>query len=144
MKTKIVLLFGVLFFMVVMSIGCGNPRVHGRVVYSDDKTPVERGVVNFVTDNYIARGPIDKNGYYNVGSTKAGNGLPKGDYRIYITSTVKILPPENGGGPTYVTVIQLKYEKPDTSGLTLNVTGSQKFDIEVDRYDASTDSAKKR
>ncbi|MDR2169685.1 MAG: hypothetical protein LBP59_06050 [Planctomycetaceae bacterium] len=133
-----------LIFVALIFVGCGNPRVSGKVVFSDDKSPVPYGMVNFVTDKTIARGPIDKNGNYVVGSLKARDGLPPGEYKVYITDTMKVIPPSgNSGMPKFEMVIHSKYEKPETSGLVLNVKGSQVFNIEVDRYDPSTETPKK-
>jgi hypothetical protein len=126
-------------------VGCGNPKIRGKVVFSDDKTPLQGGMVNFVTDKRIARGQISKNGDFVIGSEKAKDGLPPGEYKIYITDTVKVLPPKNGNGiPIFEQVIDPKYVKPETSGLVLNVTKSQVFNIEVERYDPSSEPPKKR
>ncbi|MDR3198515.1 MAG: hypothetical protein LBU34_11665, partial [Planctomycetaceae bacterium] len=132
---------GLLLLAVLTLVGCGNPKVHGKVVFSDDKSPLQGGTVNFVTDKNIARGQINKNGNYVIGSEQAKDGLPAGEYKIYITDTIKVLPPKDGTGiPVFVQVIHPKYTKPETSGLTLNVKKSQVFNIEVERYDPSADS----
>jgi hypothetical protein len=124
-------------------VGCGNPDIHGKVVFSDDKSPLKKGVVVFASENHIARGPIDKNGNYAVGSNRAKDGLPAGEYKVYVTNTEIFYPP-NSGKPLYERVIHPKYEKPETSGFVLNVKKSQVFNLEVERYDASTNSTKKR
>jgi hypothetical protein len=133
------LLLGLLFIVV----GCGNPGVHGTVVFSDDQSPLTRGVVIFASENHTARGSIDKNGNYVVGSNRAKDGLPVGEYKVYVTNTEIYYPP-NSGKPLYERVIHPKYEKPETSGLVLNVNSSQVFNIEVERYNAATNSTKKR
>jgi hypothetical protein len=78
-------------------------------------------------------------------SLRAGDGFPAGEYKVYISDTMKVFPPKSGTGmPRFEMVIHEKYEKPETSGLILNVKSSQTFNIEVERYDPSTDSLKKR
>ncbi|MDR1957740.1 MAG: hypothetical protein LBQ54_01615 [Planctomycetaceae bacterium] len=131
-------LVGILFlFLIPALVGCGNPKVHGKVVYSDDGSPLDRGIVNFITDDYIARGPIDKSGNYVVGSMKARDGIPSGEYKIYISDTTKVFKKRNSDVIVYKRLVDPKYENAESSGLTLNVKGSQVFNITVDRYDAS-------
>jgi hypothetical protein len=131
--------------MILTLVGCGNPKVRGKIVFSDDKTPLQGGIVNFVTDKRIARGQINKNGNYVIGSERANDGLPPGEYKIYITDTIKVIPPSGESGlPKFEQVIHPKYTKPETSGLVLNITKSQVFNIEVERYDPSADPPKKR
>jgi len=148
MKTKLLLTSIVL--LTIIFAGCGKPRVHGKVVFSDDKTPLNVGIVVFEKDGYVARGEINENGNYNIGSEKAGDGLPAGEYKVYIIGTSKRTPPsagnslngQGGGFGTIENLIQDKYGAAATSGLTLKVEKSQTFNIEVERY--SPDSAKKK
>ncbi|MDR0611076.1 MAG: hypothetical protein LBG58_13270 [Planctomycetaceae bacterium] len=123
-------------------IGCGNPEIHGQVVFSDDKSPLNCGMVIFASENHTARGPIDKNGNYVVGSNRAKDGLPAGEYKVYIINTEIFYPPDSGK-PLYERVIHPKYENPETSGFVLNVKSSQVFNIEVERYNASVNSMEK-
>ncbi len=68
-------------------IGCDDGKVPlgGKVTYSDDGTPLETGTVGFTTDDYNARGPIQKDGSFVVSSEKPGDGLPPGTYRVHIS-----------------------------------------------------------
>lgn len=118
---------------ITLSIGCGNPKISGKVVFSDDKTPLTHGEVIFYGDKNIARGKIQSDGRYVMGSEKIKDGLPKGEYRIAIKGT-QINTNFGKGLPIFKSVIDAKYSNADTSGLTLNVTQSQSFDIEVDRF----------
>ena len=133
MPNKIVSLFAfaILFSMVIAS-GCGQPKINGKVVFSDDESPVTQGVVIFHGDHGIARGEIQKDGRFVVSSIKKNDGLPPGKYRISIKETQIDI--SGGGLPTYKNVIDKKYESPDTSGLTLDVQKSQTFDIKVERF----------
>jgi hypothetical protein len=121
--------------------GCGQPKVTGTVSYSDG-TPLERGTVNFQTETHAAMGAISKEGHYIIGGEKAGDGVPPGTYKVFITGamaldTSGVKPLEFGQGPgTIAPVIQLidkKYERPETSDLTCEVKGSTVFNIEVKR-----------
>jgi hypothetical protein len=120
-----------------MAVGCNDPGVHGRVIFSDDQTPLQSGIVMFVSENHTARGQIDHNGNYVVGSNRAKDGLPAGEYKVYITNT-EIFHQTDNGVPLPEHIIHTKYEKPETSGLVLSVQKSQVFNIEVERYNKNT------
>ncbi|MDR0870674.1 MAG: hypothetical protein LBN39_07760 [Planctomycetaceae bacterium] len=123
---------------VVLISGCGkNVGLKGRVLLSDDKSPLTQGVICFEKDGYIARGPIDKSGNYVVGAEKNGGGLERGEYKIYFQNTERVTYPTDNtvaSLPKIENIIDPKYNKADTSGLTLDVRKSQTFDIEVDRF----------
>lgn len=134
MSKQLILCFG-LMCLLFLAIGCGgNCSMKGKVVFSDDKTPLESGQICFVSDKGIARGSIDKNGNYVVGSVSAKDGLPPGTYRIYLTDTEGFIPSPGGGLPTIVPKIDAKYAKADTSGLTVEVKASMTHNIELDRF----------
>lgn len=122
--------------LLVFTVGCsGYCRLKGKVVFSDDKTPLTQGEVCFVTDKNIARGPIDENGNYVVSSIKKNDGLLRGTYRVYLTETE--INERIPGTPAFNMFPQIdtKYNSPDTSGLVLDVKRSMTYDIEVDRYE---------
>ena len=121
-------------FVLCFMIGCGgNPKIKGKVVFSDDKTPLTQGVVNFVSDKGIARGELDKEGNFVIGSVKANDGLPPGNYRIYLTNTELYKTDAAGNLAGIEYLIDKKYEEANTSGLTLEVKKSMTYDIEVER-----------
>ena len=137
MRYFTLLLLGFLLF----AAGCGQPKVTGTVKFSDG-TPLERGSVNFQTESHAAMGSLDKQGRYTIGGVKAGDGVPKGTYKVFITGAMgldvsKDRPVQFGSGPgTTVPIIPLidkKYERPETSGLTCEVKSSTVFNIEVKR-----------
>lgn len=113
-------------------VGCGkNVPLGGKVTFSDDQTPLTKGIVCFQNGGFTARGPLKEDGTYVVGSEKAADGLPPGEYQIYITGAVE------GSEMTgdLKRLIDKKWEDPSSSGATLNVTGSTKtHDFSVDRY----------
>ena len=131
-KSASIFLIAVLVSLLIVT-GCGQPKLSGRVVFSDDQSPVTCGMIIFHSGDGIARGYIQPDGSYVVESLRKGDGLPPGTYKISLKSTqIRTIKP--GGGMVFENVIDTKYESPDTSGLTLEVTKSQAFDIQVDRF----------
>ena len=119
-------------FLLLLVVGCGQPKINGKVVFSDDKSPVPHGIVIFHEGNRIARGMIQSDGSYVMGSLTQKDGLPVGTYKVSIKETQVNI--SETSLPIYKNVIDNKYESPDTSGLFLEVKGSQTYDIEVDRF----------
>ncbi|MDR3109276.1 MAG: hypothetical protein LBU65_06255 [Planctomycetaceae bacterium] len=132
-------------FVSLSLIGCsGNVPMGGRVTFEDNGEPLTEGTIGFVSGTNQARGDIDKDGKYTLGFQSEGNGLPKGEYKVYIqavrvelqTGTAK-----DAYGEPVITgrketpLIATKYANADTSGLTITVDGKTKtFDIKVERY----------
>jgi len=126
-------LLSILFFCV---LGCGNGQVglSGKVTFSDDDTPLTVGMVNFSTSTFLAKGPIQADGTYTLGSISEKDGLPPGQYRVYITGASKAVVPEKGGMPTMVPIIDQKFTTAKGSGIEVDVTATtKKFDFKVDR-----------
>lgn len=116
----------------LFSVGCGrNPKLTGKVFYSDDNSPVTQGTVIFLSNDYTGRGEIGKNGSYSVYSEKDGTGIPPGTYKVYLDGTDKAS--VSGGGVKLEPLVDRKYTKPDTSGLTITVSKSQVYDLPVER-----------
>jgi len=135
-------------------LGCGsNVKFGGRVTYSDDGSPLTTGMVCFESNTFLARGPIDKDGYYDLGSLALNDGIPKGEYRVYISGAdsveqveMKQVPGQAAyvtstsmsgtmGGQIFTPLIDPKFTEGKTSGLTVTIDGSSKqFDFKVDRY----------
>ena len=122
-----------ILFLLAMVIGCGKPKISGKVVFSDDKAPLTQGTVFFHQGNEASRGEIQSDGTYMIGSKSTDDGLPRGTYKIAIKNTqTNVAKP--GQLPIFENLIDRKYENHETSGLTLEVKSTQKYDIEVDRY----------
>ena len=125
--------------------GCGgNVGLSGKVVFSDDKSPVPTGTVGLISESgtFSTRGTIKPDGTFVVGSTKANDGLPPGKYQGSV-SAMKLIgtqpsnDPEAAGEPIYEWLIDPRYGNPTTSGITIDITSTTKnFVIEVDRYQA--------
>lgn len=144
MKNRVlILLFAcpLLFFI----IGCGNPSVKGKVTLQDG-TPVTVGKVYFENGAFAATGTIQKDGSYKMGTTKEGNGIPPGKYKIAIMGAIinkfpEVTEPKKpaklGGfearGPIeFTNLVHPKYTSINTSGLEVEVKGSMKYDIVVE------------
>jgi hypothetical protein len=83
-RGAIVLLF------VTGAAGCGSGPVPVRgTVTLEDGTPVTNGMVTFVTKDVekavTARGEIQSNGAYKLGTFKPGDGAPPGVYRVIVS-----------------------------------------------------------
>jgi hypothetical protein len=140
------------FFVVAVCLfsGCGGgARVTGHVQF-DDGTPLTVGEVIFESAAVQARGPIDSSGNYVMGTIKEGDGVPMGQYRVYVSGaeepTGKEIPYyAHGSGrdqagatrPEMRAVIDIKATQPATSGLTCDVKGSTKFNITVSKPSSS-------
>ena len=130
-------------FLIVLAAGCfsgcsGNASVTGLVKF-DDGTPLTIGEVIFESSTLEARGPINSSGKYAMETNKAGDGIPPGQYRVYIGGAVEATGKDISVGargdsrPEMRPVIDEKFTQPATSGLTCDVKGSQKFDITVSK-----------
>ena len=131
-------LFCLGLFCLLFAVGCGqNCSLKGKVVFSDDQTPLAGGTVCLVSDRGIARGTIDQNGNYVVGSVSAKDGLLPGSYKIYLTDTELFEPVPGGGLPKRFPQVDEKYSNPETSGLNVEVKSSMTHNIEVNRFGRS-------
>ena len=135
---------GCVFFALLLSLsllaGCGdNIRATGKVVYSDDKSPLTAGVICFETPTFMARGPLQPDGTFRIGSLKDSDGLPAGTYSVYIMDAIKIIGTDKDGGSIIEPLIDEKITSISTTDLILEVTPSMKyFEIEVERYKPKT------
>jgi hypothetical protein len=123
--------------------GCGgNVGLSGKVVFSDDQSPVPMGTVGLISEagTFSARGDIQRNGTFVVGSIRANDGLPPGKYRVSVFSQKHVgdtIPDEEGesGEPIFELLVHPKYGNPDTSGITIEITSTTRnFVIEVERF----------
>jgi hypothetical protein len=125
--------------LLLLAAGCGqNCRLKGKVVFSDDQSPLTQGTVCLISDAGIARGPIGSDGSYEVGSLSDKDGLPPGTYQIYLTETEIYEPVPGAGLPRRIVVIDEKYSQANTSGLSVEVKSSMTHNIEVDRFQGAS------
>jgi len=122
----------ILFVLLLGCIaGCSNQvGLSGKVVYSDDKSPVPAGTVYFETSTFVARGNIRPDGTFVVGSVGDKDGLPPGTYRVSVRDAEQPVGRDAEGNAVY----QLLFNPDSVSNLTIDITSTTKnFEIEVDR-----------
>ncbi|MDR2169799.1 MAG: hypothetical protein LBP59_06630 [Planctomycetaceae bacterium] len=136
----------VYFFVLLFIIGCGkNVDVSGTVTFSDDGAPVPVGTVCFVPESniFLSRGELKPDGTYKIGTTKTTDGLPPGTYNVYLDGTRKLIGTnkvtdatldETIETPIFEELVDPKFHNKDTSGLSVEIKRSTKFDFKVDRY----------
>jgi hypothetical protein len=119
----------------IFFFGCGdNVSLGGKVTYSDDGTPLENGTIAFTNGTIQARGEVGKDGAYNLGTLKVGDGLPPGSYKVYISGAEKIEPGKTPTTQLISRLIDPKYASPDTTPLTAKVDVSTRtLDFKVDK-----------
>ncbi|MDR0869734.1 MAG: hypothetical protein LBN39_02980 [Planctomycetaceae bacterium] len=129
-------------FLLLVLTGCGdNIPLGGTVTFSDDGSPLEVGTIAFASGQMQARGDIGTGGKYDLGTLKVGDGLPPGDYKVYITGAEATEKGKTVGQgehqSTLNKVTQLidpKYTSVDKTPLTAKVDASTKqIDFKVDR-----------
>ena len=131
MKKHITLLLCLLICLVV--VGCGkNKRLTGKVTFTDGK-PATCGIVIFRTDTFMAKGEIKSDGTYKLSSEKENDGIPPGEYQVYVSSISK--PSPAGGAALPLPLCDPKFENPDLSGLTCKIPAPQNtFDIVLEPH----------
>ncbi|MDR2642023.1 MAG: hypothetical protein LBC74_04440 [Planctomycetaceae bacterium] len=106
----------------IAAIGCSNTvHVNGKVTL-EDGTPVTKGTINFNNEGYEARGIIKPDGTYQVATTASGQGLQKGNYRVFFSGTQNVdekLKP--------IPIIDQRYDSVDTTDLTISIQGKTNF-----------------
>lgn len=124
------------FVFLAFLVGCGSGKVPlgGKVTFSDTGEPLTKGTVAFLKGGEISRGTIQSDGTYTIGTERETDGLPPGNYQVYISGSEKTISIDAEKGNDYEPQIAPKYENPDTSGLTVEVDAKTKtFNIEVER-----------
>lgn len=136
MKIKSRQIFTVLLLLLTLA-GCGKmSHVRGKVTFSDG-SPVPCGMVIFQQTNYQARGDIQPDGSYRMGSLKKSDGLPPGTYSVFLSGVVENKPEGDLGMIETIELVDPKFTGSD-SGLTFTVEkGKNRFDFSVDRLRSS-------
>ena len=124
--------FLICLLICLVAVGCsGNKRLVGKVTF-DDGEPAPNGMVIFRTDTFVSKGEIQPDGSYRMGSERENNGIPPGEYQVYVTSISAPPPPGVFGPPT--PLCDPKYENSETSGLTCKIPApGNRFDFRVER-----------
>ena len=120
----------------VVGCGSGNMPLKGKVTFSDDGSPLTEGTVVCQKDGKIYRGIIEEDGTYTITDIeKAGTGLPPGKYQVTLTAQKATLVDDVYGHYEYEQLIDLKYQSPETSGLSVEIPAEKNtYNIVVDRF----------
>ena len=129
------LLFVMIISGLIGTLGCAKGvEVKGKVAFPDGK-PLTVGEVIFQTDTWMASGKIQSDGTYKLSSASENDGIKPGQYGIRIVGAYDSSNTPVGASPDEalppIPLIDAKFEKTETSGLTCDVKGSQTFDITV-------------
>ncbi|MDR2643124.1 MAG: hypothetical protein LBC74_10055 [Planctomycetaceae bacterium] len=117
--------------MFFLFVGCGGKFLQfGGKVTTPDGQPFTKGFVVFTNGKEYARGKLQSDGSYKLDSLKDGDGLTSGRYQVYLSSFQDNIGTEDT--PVYKSDIDLKYENPDTSGLSCEVVPGGYFNFTVD------------
>ena len=117
--------------------GCGNQvSVKGKVTFPDG-TPLTRGEVRFQTGTFMGSGDIQPDGSYVLSSLGINDGIPKGNYAVTVLAFEEssgVLAADAESVKPLESLINLKYNSPQTSGLTCDVQGATEFNITVEPF----------
>lgn len=100
----------------------------------EDGQPIEEGTITFIGDGLPpGRGLIDS-GRYEMGTYESDDGIVVGSFQIAITVSPPVdFDPDGGKRPPKSA--KAKYTRPETSGLTFEMTpeSSSEFNIKLER-----------
>jgi len=80
--------------------GCSKQVPMGGKVSFPDGQPLTQGTVIFTTETFMAQGKINKSGRYDMGSYSAKDGLPPGEYDVYIRDAQEFVGMVGGSATT--------------------------------------------
>lgn len=110
----------------------------GSVAYQDGEK-LSSGTVYFENDKISGFGIIQEDGTYTMGLTKPGEGIPPGEYTVYLGSpmhTTSTINNPKSGIPSLamIPLVDPKYTSSTTSDMKITVSPSKKtYDISVPR-----------
>jgi hypothetical protein len=119
--------------------GCGGlTSVEGKVVFKDGSSvkPLAGGLVVFEplagAGKTAARGAIQEDGSFKLGTHREDDGAAPGKYRVHVTPPAPTVAQLRKGNPPRV--IHPRYQKSDASPLEFTVTsGKNEFTVAVER-----------
>ena len=109
--------------------GCGQTPVKGTVTFSDG-SPLTVGNVIFENDQHTYKGTINKDGTFNMGMLKDGEGIPPGEYRVAV---VAVDPASEGEGQEPRLLTDEKYVSSRTSEITYTVQKAMDIKLTVEK-----------
>jgi len=128
----------VLLLCAVAGCGKGHVPLKGKVVFSDDGSPLTLGSVILTRQNFQSRGDLNSKGEFVMESLSARDGLPPGTYQVSIAGAI-----EYGAFGGMRSVVDPKWTDPETSGKTIEVDRKTKvLELTVDRNPASKPAKK--
>ena len=131
-------LFFVSFFSLALIalVGCSNKvKLSGKVTFSDDGSPLTTGTVHFENDQCLARGKLQSDGSYVLGSESNTDGLPAGKYFVYVAGAVQAVGKDKSGLTANIPLITPNFTSRSKSTLSVDVSPSLKtYDFKVDRF----------
>ncbi|MDR2761072.1 MAG: carboxypeptidase-like regulatory domain-containing protein [Planctomycetaceae bacterium] len=124
----------ILLFIVsalLFCVGCGSGKVPlSGTVTLDDGTPLNVGAVIFATDTFSAKGNIDANGNYVMGTLRTNDGLPAGTYKVYIEGATTVI--TSNKQETSRSLIDDQYSSYDSTPLSCEVpVANNTFNIKI-------------
>ncbi len=139
------LLLGAWLFASV--VGCSNSgdvptyQVTGKVTFPDG-SPLHGGWVIFHSADHAtaARGTIDEEGMFRLGTYAAADGAVAGLHRVVVVpGKPENYDPDDPVQRQALIMIDRRFSRPDTSGLKYEVDpeGENHFDIEVEARDSN-------
>ena len=129
-----------LALIVAALFGCGRGDrlstypATGRVSYPDGR-PLEGGTIIFESVEHAvsARGAIDIDGGFELGTYESGDGAVAGSYRVAISPPSQMdVDPDEGEVPA---LVHPRFTHPETSALefTVSADGPNRFEVKVER-----------
>lgn len=121
MKTYGTLGLALMTVALLALVGCNKPNRHpvqGKVVL-EDGTPLAKGLVVFESPDgdHMARGTIQGDGTFVLGTGKPGDGVKPGRYRVLVSALDMADVPDE----EKVLPFDVKYTRHETSGLVVEV-----------------------
>lgn len=126
MKQTLFLMLALLFTTL---IGCGYPKVSGKVVFPDGSV-LTQGTVVFENQHRMAFGKVQEDGSYFM-KLDEKDGIPYGTYRISLRDVEIKSEDSDPAQPKYF--VDSRFLTPSSSGLTLDVKKSETYMLIVDK-----------
>ncbi|MDR1958002.1 MAG: hypothetical protein LBQ54_02990 [Planctomycetaceae bacterium] len=128
-----------LLWLTLCFAGCdGKAKISGTVKFFDG-TPVTQGSVVFDSGTESYFGTIRKDGTYVTGGNQQVEGIPNGNYKVWLaqTETIENTLDAKGEVVSYKTTptVAKKWTSPNTTELTFEVKpgGQKTFDLVVEK-----------
>ena len=123
----------ILLLLFLAGCGRGHVQLSGTVVFADDGSPVTKGSVIFSTPTFQARGDLDDQGRFTMGSFGQRDGFPPGTYQVGVAGAIVSDP----SGARFYDLLAEDWRDPSTSGFELTIDqNTRDLEIRVERNPA--------